>query len=183
MIIVWGTRYFGKVDEVPGLFHVATRFGHLWYIPLIPMGSMVVVGKEGDSISGVKIPLSAKSMFIAWGRALGVVASLVLLMVAIGSFSPKSHVDTSGRVISVGLFVAALVGTILLWTLRVFRRASYERALHLGQLIELSDEGRIILELRMGRISEADAKRHLESAAADRAELERLEAETKQSER
>jgi hypothetical protein len=39
MIIVWGSRLYGKVDAVPGLFHVATRFGHIWYLPLIPMGS------------------------------------------------------------------------------------------------------------------------------------------------
>jgi len=39
MVIVWGSRLYGKVDVVPGFFHVATRFGHVYYLPLIPTQS------------------------------------------------------------------------------------------------------------------------------------------------
>ena len=31
MVIIWGTTHAGKVDEVPGMFHVVTQFGHLYY--------------------------------------------------------------------------------------------------------------------------------------------------------
>ena len=45
MVIVWGTLEAGKVDEVPKLFHVETRFGHVYYLPLIPLGSVAVFEK------------------------------------------------------------------------------------------------------------------------------------------
>ena len=177
MLIIWGSRYYGKVDEVPGLFHVATQFGHLWYIPLIPMGSMVILAKEGNTIRGAKIPLSAKSIFVAWGRALGIVASLLMIPLVLGAFDNSRHSDPQFRIIVSVAFAAVVAVTVLLWSLKTFRRASYERALRLGELIGLSDEGRILMELRFGRISEADAKSHLEAAAADRAEMRRLQAE------
>lgn len=177
MIIIWGSRLYGKVDEVPGLFHVATTFGHFWYIPLIPMGSMVVLAKDGSSVQGMKIPLSAKSIFVAWGRALGIVATLLLTPALISALDPDVPTRWELRVIVVSLFVVVLATTILLWTHRTFRRASHKRALHLGELIGLNDEGRILLELGLGRISDAEAKRYLEEAAADKAEITRLEAE------
>ena len=41
MVYVFGSRLYGKVDNVKGLFHVATKFGHFDYFPLFPMGSWV----------------------------------------------------------------------------------------------------------------------------------------------
>ena len=39
-----GRRLYGKVDEVPGVCHVATPFFHINLIPLIPFQSVVVYG-------------------------------------------------------------------------------------------------------------------------------------------
>ena len=33
--LVWGERFYGLCDEVPGTLHVLTRFFHVWWIPLI----------------------------------------------------------------------------------------------------------------------------------------------------
>ena len=75
--IVWGARLLGKVDCVPGMFHVATMFAHLYYIPLIPMQSYVVFSEptttdslaipflfssESSEFQGIPIPLHAKSL-------------------------------------------------------------------------------------------------------------------------
>ena len=66
MVIIWGTTHAGKVDEVPGMFHVVTQFGHLYYIPLIPTGSYIVLDKHSDGgFRGVSIPISFKSWLIA----------------------------------------------------------------------------------------------------------------------
>lgn len=181
MFIVWGSRFYGKVDEVPGMFHVATKFGHLWYLPLIPMGSMVIVAKDGNSVRGAKIPLSAKSMFIAWGRALSIAGTLLVIPLVVAAFDTSRPTDPQFRIIAVGAFLAMVVVMVLLWSLKAIRRASYERALRLGELIGMSDEGRILMELHFGRITQADAKLHLESAAADRAEMKRLQAEIDES--
>jgi hypothetical protein len=48
VIIIWGSRLYGKTDEVPGLVQVATRFGHFDYLPLIPMGSHLIFEETGD---------------------------------------------------------------------------------------------------------------------------------------
>src|SRR5437762_2645960 len=53
MLLVWGSKLYGRVDDVPGMFYVATRFGHLWYLPLIPMGSFVVLERQGKIVSAV----------------------------------------------------------------------------------------------------------------------------------
>ena len=40
--LIYGTRTCGRVDRAEGLFHVVTRFGHLWYFPVLPLGSPVL---------------------------------------------------------------------------------------------------------------------------------------------
>ncbi|MEZ6055673.1 MAG: hypothetical protein R3C01_03120 [Planctomycetaceae bacterium] len=69
MVIVWGSGLYGKVDEIPGLCHVATKFGHLYYIPLIPVDSVVVFEKTADGWRGIEIGVSLKSVLVAWFRA------------------------------------------------------------------------------------------------------------------
>ena len=64
-MIFYGTHAFGWVDEVPGVGSVATRFFHIMWIPLIPLGSMFLV--DGDN--GYAIPLSIKSVIVAYVRA------------------------------------------------------------------------------------------------------------------
>ena len=90
MFFVFGSRLMGKVDEVPGLFHVATKFGHINFLPLIPMQSYVVLGKNGRSFRGVPIPMSGKSVLAAWGRSIGVLAALIGGIFALVEFtSPR----------------------------------------------------------------------------------------------
>src|SRR6266540_5163364 len=36
IMIVRGTGLYGKVDEVPKLFHVATLFRQAWFVPIVP---------------------------------------------------------------------------------------------------------------------------------------------------
>src|SRR5262249_49788159 len=76
MIFIWGFRLFGRVDEVPGIFHVATKFFHIWYIPLIPVGSHLVLGRTSTGAFGKAVPFRFKSVILAWARALCVVAAL-----------------------------------------------------------------------------------------------------------
>jgi hypothetical protein len=70
-MIVYGHRLYGYCDAVPGQFHVATQFVHIWFVPLVPLGSYVVLEgeSEGNSWRGVKIGFSLKSLLFAWGRA------------------------------------------------------------------------------------------------------------------
>src|SRR3954468_4659567 len=84
MLIIWGSRLYGKVDEVPGMFHVATKFGHLWYIPLIPIGSHIVLEQSGRSWRGMPVGLSGKSVLAAWLRG-GGIAGMIFSAIGIAA--------------------------------------------------------------------------------------------------
>ncbi len=77
MVVIWGQRMYGRVDRFAGS-HVATRFFHIYYLPLIPLASWLVLEEQGDGrFIGVQVPLQARSILSAWLR----VASLILLAV------------------------------------------------------------------------------------------------------
>src|SRR5262245_19176349 len=77
MILIYGSRLYGKTDEVKGLFHVATKFGHLWYLPLFPLGSHLVFERTENGWRGVPLSLQWKSVLLAWARTGMVVFTLV----------------------------------------------------------------------------------------------------------
>ena len=92
-MIVYGTRLFGKVDEIPGAFHVATKFFHVSFLPLIPTSSWVVIdgskksGVMSSSWSGVQLPsLHWSSIGMAWLRVLLIYGAIGLAVVAIAAF-------------------------------------------------------------------------------------------------
>lgn len=64
-MIIYGTHKFGWVDKVEGFGCVATRFAHIMYIPLFPLGSMFMTSDD----SGYTMPMQWKSVFVAYFRA------------------------------------------------------------------------------------------------------------------
>ena len=72
MFITFGTRNFGSVDRVPGCGHVATRFFHIQFVPLIPTASLAVPSGQPDV--GLRIPMSLKSIVMGWFNAFLVLA-------------------------------------------------------------------------------------------------------------
>jgi hypothetical protein len=79
-MIVYGTRCYGRVDELEELGAVETKFFHLFWVPLIPLGSMFVFDDDEGLDDGEKrfasLPFSFKSMLVAWTRALFVLFGL-----------------------------------------------------------------------------------------------------------
>jgi hypothetical protein len=106
MVIVWGSRLMGRVDRVPGMFHVATRFGHLWYLPLIPLQSFVILAEHGDQFRGVPIPMSGKSILFAWARAALFVMTIISALVVLISANDK-HMSTAGPAVFAALSATA----------------------------------------------------------------------------
>jgi len=158
MILIWGSKFYGKVDELPGGPHVATRFGHLWYIPLIPMGSSLILAKQGSSIRHVPVGLSFKSVLTAWGQAALILLGILAVIVGVGMLSTQhgGRPDVGAAVI---LFVAALLGFGGAWGLsrvRFIRRPSYVRAVSLAERAGYSEEGLIMIEVAYGRVSEEE---------------------------
>lgn len=150
MVVIYGTRLMGKVDRVDALGHVATQFFHLYYVPLIPTGSYLVLSEQGDDFRGVSVPLSFKSIVTAWLRAgtfLGFVACTIIAIVCLGD--KKNDVASA---IAFGCMAAVcLVTFIATYYLSWFTKASYERAMQIAGLVGLSDEARLMLEVSYGR--------------------------------
>jgi hypothetical protein len=115
MIIYFGTRLYGKTDVVPGTCHVATRFFHLYRIPLVPLGSWIVTSQTFTTFHGIQTRLSIKSVLLAWLRTALVVGSLACSLAVITELCKKTggHHDAI-----VPCAVIAILGFVL-W------RASY----------------------------------------------------------
>lgn len=120
-MIVFGTRLFGKVDDVPGAFHVATRFFHVSFFPLIPMGSWIVLesskesGFMSSSWSGVQLPsLSWSSIGMAWLRTLSIYGAVGLAIVALASAD-----DGGPKKIAIASFLALLCLGALFYSYKI----------------------------------------------------------------
>jgi len=86
MIVVFGSTLYGKVESVPGVCHVATRFLHFFFVPLFPTGSWLVVDKRERAEGGaeaIKLPaMHWGSVGLGWLRFFLLVALFILSIVA-----------------------------------------------------------------------------------------------------
>ncbi len=134
MIFIYGTRVYGRVDRVPGFFHVVTRFDHLWYLPLIPRGSFLIQENLGKEF-GLPLPLSFKSILMSWVRVAVFLLNIVAVCIAIAIWDLSSE----QRAVAVTLVVGAVA---LFWLVSYspwFIRASYRRACQLRELAGLPE--------------------------------------------
>ncbi|EJK48194.1 hypothetical protein THAOC_33028 [Thalassiosira oceanica] len=117
MICIWGTQMFGETDEVPGLFSVQTKFSHVYFLPLCPIQTYLVL--QGRTTRAVAIPMSGRSLMVAWmGGMMWICVVTGIILALSGAFE--------GLVLSLG----ALVFQCLLMT-RSLRHASHKRAAEL----------------------------------------------------
>lgn len=118
MIIMFGTRMYGKVDRVPGLCYVTTTFAYLNFLPLFPTGSFLVIeGSEaGGEVRGKPFGLSLKSVLAGYLRVWGGVAAVLCLTVGgvvLFGEARRAGVD-AGVVGAVGFGVMAAAGLVAL---------------------------------------------------------------------
>lgn len=135
MLIIWGTRLFGKVDQVGKDVHVATKFFHLWYVPLIPLESWVVVAQDGDGWRG--FPLKSmrwKSALIAWLRVALIVAALWGVATGLSGLGMTEHLRAT--ILSGVVGVAAAVALFFSYRLT---RADEDMIITLGRVSGMSD--------------------------------------------
>ena len=153
-MIVYGSGLYGKTDEVPGLFYVATTFGHVWFIPLFPTRSHLVLGQ--DESMGLRIPFSIKSMLLGWGRTGTMITAFVAGLAALGEGR-----DHAAALRAAFICAAALAAFFTMNFWPGLRFASYERACALADLAGFDEQGRTLLELQFGRMSREEAKQKL----------------------
>ena len=139
-MIIYGHRLYGKVDAVPGVGHVATKFIHIDYVPLVPTESWLVTAQSGKTWRGVKVPLSAKSVFVAWARAISLVVGVATAVLAVVQATGRRA--DAGEVAVMAVVAAATLGFFAFTkTHRLFKRASYARACQLAKLLRMNDQG------------------------------------------
>jgi hypothetical protein len=124
-----GTEYLGKVDEVKGLFYVATRFYHWNLVPLSFSDSFLLFAEKNadGSQPGIPIPRSYKSVLVAYLR--GILGLLVVLPLFITAVELVSN-----RPPPTGFAIPVVPAGALLWLSYRFCRASPLRALYLARL-------------------------------------------------
>jgi hypothetical protein len=159
MLILWGSRLYGKTDSVKGLFHVATLFWHLWYLPLIPLGSHLVLRGPDNELYAVKLGLNAKSWLLVWARAALLVGGVYFLMAATFIAIEEANGGAGPGIWAMGVVGAA---ALLLWVWLTWGKwacgASYERAHALADAGGLNERARIMIDLTFGVISEQEAQ-------------------------
>jgi hypothetical protein len=140
-MIHFGQSFYGKVDVVPKLCHVATRFLHINFVPLIPLGSYIIVtgGSKTGSNAGTETSLSVKSILMAWFRA-GLIGAAIF-----SGFVGTFATEFGGRKGQAEFSLAAVWGVVgglclTLWLTYRFNRAGYDRAHQLGAELGLPSE-------------------------------------------
>jgi hypothetical protein len=133
--IRFGTSLYGKVDVVPGLGFVSTKFFHVMLLPIVPLGCWFVEeGSEGKDEHGnygwrgVNLPFNVKSVLFAYGRVWALVGSGVLALIAIPGLAP-----TAAKGWLAGIGSACCLAAVYL-SYR-FNRASLPRAVELGEIV------------------------------------------------
>jgi len=149
MVIVYGTRFYGKVKACGSSF-LGTQFFHIYYVPLIPIATHLILEENaGGSFKGIKSAMSGKSVFAAYLRVWGPLAVLVALGIGISGIDDLS--DDGVAMAIVGVFTAVVVLALLVGTILGFavvgklsmdekrKRAAY--AMHLGYYVDPADMG------------------------------------------
>lgn len=148
-----GTILYGRVDQVPGLFYVATLFAHLNFLPFGPIASYVILDgtEHGTQFQGYFIPLSRKSILVAWVRAVlfalvGFISVMLVLVVGgilVVAAASAKEVKQDDVDFLIGVSIAFGIDGVLLLLLFVsyrLTRASPMRALELAKIAEISPE-------------------------------------------
>jgi hypothetical protein len=139
MFFIFGSRLMGKVDQVPGYFHVATKFGHLNYLPLIPMQSYIVISHQGKSFRGVPIPLNWKSVAVAWARSVCGLMAVIGAIIAAYLLAVHARMDElAPAAVATALGV---VGFALTKWHRSVTHANVDRACMLARMAGIGERG------------------------------------------
>jgi len=75
--IHFGTQLYGRLHRPDGSY-VATKFFHLSYLPLVPLGSFVVAGEDSHGFRGRARGLHVGSMLLGYFNVWGFLAALGL---------------------------------------------------------------------------------------------------------
>lgn len=180
MLIFFSVRDYGKTDHIPGLFYTCARFFHIWFIPVIPVGGVLRVDKPDMRDRGIKIGPSAMSVLLPWVRV-----GLFVMTLGTGLIGLSGVLRPDTRLFGIVCLLLAAVSItafVLSYTLSVFRKPSYKRAIVLAETLKLPPEVLIGLDVIYGKLSREQGEALLQEArAAQAADLKAIAAELLQA--
>lgn len=124
MFIIWGQRMYGRVDRFAGSY-VATRFFHIYYVPLIPLSSWLVLEDQGkEGFRGMQVPMQGRSVLLAWAR-IGTLLMLLGSIPAIFSVAAQSAgAAATTALVTAGIAAAAFFAWFRLGKLTAEQKAA-----------------------------------------------------------
>ena len=170
MVVVWGSRLYGRTDEIPGVGHVATRFGHFMFLPIFPMESFFVTEQKGHQFAGIPLKLSSKSVAVGYGFAYSILFFVFGLSALNTVFNPTEAFDQEQIPALVTMMTLGMlsVPAFIATRLQNVRFASYETARELAATVE-DPRVQVYVEHHFGKISDEEADQliqKLEAAAS-----------------
>jgi hypothetical protein len=75
MIVIYGTAFYGKVDNHGGQ-HQLTKFFHVYYVPLIPVGTLWATENLDEGYRGHGVRMSGRSVLAGYARVWGPLAAV-----------------------------------------------------------------------------------------------------------
>lgn len=137
MLIIYGTRQAGVIDRCGGTY-LSTRFFHIYWLPLIPMGTSLMLDEHGPdgTARAVSVGLSGRSVLAAYLRTWGVIAALAFGAMALGGIEDFAD-DPLTVLVPAFLAVASALGVALSWAV-------------LGRLSPTEKARRLAFETRIG---------------------------------
>jgi hypothetical protein len=130
MIFVWGRRFYGKIEQLDEAC-VRTFFFHLFFLPLVPYRSFLLVTGSGER--ALQLPLEGRSVLAGYARAWPLLTTYVGIALA------------SETALVPGVLLAVVSGLLGLWAwLRLGRLSATGRlerkayALFVGALLDVA---------------------------------------------
>ena len=156
------------MEEIRGVGLVATKFLHLFGVPLIPLRTFFVFNADERHFHGKQIRFSIKSVLAGYGRAL----SPMLFFSGIYAFCRcwnlplevnAEQLGTYRTMLSLGVFAIPLM-LVSYWPSGY--RANYEVACLMADEYNFDEQTRVFVDFSFDRISTAAASRRFQNLPA-----------------
>ncbi|MFT3879839.1 MAG: hypothetical protein QM703_09285 [Gemmatales bacterium] len=136
MHLVIGKTNYGCTDHLVGLCYVVTEFIHIFWIPVIPIESKIIM--VGRAVP-YEIPLSWHSIFLTYGRWLAPFVAILTTVLAFSDLSSKRQeapINWTALTIAIACWAATIYSFLKNHILGT--KPSPSRALELVKVLGLS---------------------------------------------
>jgi hypothetical protein len=116
MVIIYGSKMYGRIQRC-GTTYMGTLFAHIYWMPLFPLGSKLVLQENGDgTYRFIPAGLDWRSTLAAYLRSWGVIGAMFALWFGIDEMQ-RADVDTVDSLLTLAasLFLVACAVGAWVW--------------------------------------------------------------------